>query len=196
MAVKRKSFTGYRNSGALTGVWKVLEEAKEPLSCEEILKRMDEKSYPYPSRMSRPSNLMHRVRDDIQRRKDGAVLQITGYYQLALKEWGLPAFNEDEYREKIRTELKEKQEQLEKSKPLSITKAIIQVLEEKGEPMRIKEIFAGVLEKNVVFHTKTPYKTVNSNITWEILNKGDKSRFVRLSKGVMGLRKWYEDSEK
>ncbi len=196
MAVKRKSFTGYRKSGALTGVRKILEDAKEPLSCEEIIKRMDEKGYSMPQNLSRPSNLMNRIRNDIQRRKEGAILQIIGFYQLGLKEWGYPHFDEKEYREKVKQERIKEQEEQAKSKNITLMKATIQVLEEKGEPMRIKDIFAGVIRKNVILKSKTPFKTVNSNITWEILNKGDKSRFVRLSRGIIGLSKWYKDGKK
>lgn len=136
------------------------------------------------TRLKSPSVFRHRIREDIARRNGTSVFQVTGYREIGLKSWGFPEFNEEAFKRNLEEEIKA-------NKKVSIIAATIEALEKNGEPMRVKEIFEYVKNrKNVNFKTKTPFKTVNSNITHEINKKGGESRFVRISKGLIGLREW------
>jgi len=189
VASKRNKPHGYQKRGILYIVKRILEEEKKPMTDKELHKIALEKGYREPSRLKEPNEFIRLVRADILRRGTGSVFQITGYRQAGLKEWGYPKFDEAEHKRKLK--VKRKREKLA-NKRVSIMSAIIEALEKKGEPMRVKEIFDYVIKKkNVVFRTKTPFKTLNSNITWEINKKGDKSRFIRISRGLIGLGKWY-----
>ncbi|MCE1245810.1 MAG: winged helix-turn-helix domain-containing protein, partial [Firmicutes bacterium] len=153
---------------------------------EELFEIAMKRGYKGSTKLKHPGMFRHRIKEDIARREGDSIFQVTGYRQVGLKEWNLPDFNLDEYK-------KTKKEELEKNKKVSIINATIEALKENGQPMRVKEIFDFVVKRErVSFKTKTPFKTVNSNITHEINKKGDLSRFVRLSKGLIGLKEWYK----
>ena len=188
--MKKSKARGFQKNSILYVAKKILEEENKPLSYEELYEISLEKDYRDTSSLKNPGVFRHRVKEDITRRQGDSIFQITGYRQIGLKEWDYPEFDEEEYKEKLL------QEKLA-NKKVSIVTATIEALEKSGHPLRVKEIFEYVSKrKNVIFKTKTPFKTVNSNITHEINKKGDNSRFTRISKGLIGLRKWYKNGKR
>ena len=188
MTMKKSTLRGFQKNSILSLTSEILETGKKPMTYEELfetaVKDYGEKSIKIKS----PSVFRHRIREDIARRNGGSVFQVTGYREIGLKSWGYPEFDEEAFKRNL-------QEEIRANKKVSIIAATIEALEKNGEPMRVKEIFEYVNNhKKVNFKTKTPFKTVNSNITHEINKKGDESRFVRISKGLIGLREWSEQS--
>lgn len=180
--MKKSTLRGFQKNSILSMTSEILATNKKPMTYEEIFEAAVRDYGGKSSKLKSPSVFRHRIREDIARRNGSSVFQITGYREIGLKAWGYPEFNEAAYKKSIK-------EKLEANKKVSIVAATIEALEKKGEPMRVKEIFEYVkTRKNVSFKTKTPFKTVNSNITHEINKKGEESRFIRLSKGLIGLR--------
>ncbi len=66
-----------------------------------------------------------------------------------------------------------------------------EVLRVEGKPLRSKELTHLMLERG---HWKTagltPDQTVNARIAVDIMKRGAKSRFQRISKGLFALRSW------
>lgn len=72
--------------------------------------------------------------------------------------------------------------------PLSASSAAYEVLFESGEPLHYQEITKRVIESGRwVSRGYTPWRTVNSAIVKD-------SRFVRVRRGVYGLREWPKDA--
>lgn len=175
---------GFQKNSILCFAAQVLEEAGEPLSYQDLYEYSINNGFKPKGKINSSSVFRHRINEDIARRKEESVFQIVGFRIVGLRKWNLPIFDLQEYKQKIK-------EEKERTKKVSIINATIEALEKAHKPLRIKEIFKYVIEReNVKFKSKTPFKTVNSNITHEINKKGEKSRFVRISKGVIALRKW------
>jgi hypothetical protein len=184
MTFKKSKARGFRKDSILYFVFNLLKEFGKPMKYKQIYDAAIKKGLNNPSRLKRPGSIRHGVREDMTRRKDECPFQVVGYWQIGLREWGYPDFDETDYLRKL------KEEKLANKKVL-IMAAMIEALEKKGKPMRVIEIFDYVKNrKNVKFMTKTPYKTVNSNLNFDLKKNGDKSRFVRISKGIFGMRKW------
>jgi len=77
-----------------------------------------------------------------------------------------------------------------KVKKISGLDAAAQVLKDKGEAMRCKDIVQSMLDKGL-WQTKgkTPAATLYSAILREITTKGDKSRFEKTDRGLFQIRK-------
>lgn len=74
---------------------------------------------------------------------------------------------------------------------MSFADAAIQVLEDVGSPLHYREIAQRAIARNLIAtNGKSPEATLNAIIAVEIKQKGDLSRFVRVDRGVFGLRKW------
>ncbi len=182
--MKKATLRGFQKNSILFMTSEILGTTKKPMTYDEIFEVAVKDYGENSSRLKSPSVFRHRIREDISRRNGSSIFQITGYREIGFKNWGYPEFNEEKFKRDLEEEMKA-------NKKVSIIAATVEALEKKGEPMRVKEIFEYVKNrKNVNFKTKTPFKTVNSNITHEINKKGDKSRFVRISKGLIGLREW------
>lgn len=178
---------GFQKNSVLYIARLILEEAGKPMTYEELYAHALRKGYRNKAIMEGPVCFGQRVREDNRRRKEKSVFQLVDYKTVGLRKWGYPEFNREKYWENIHREREE-------SKRVTLMKAIIDTLEEEGKPMRVRDIFQkAIIRAKVISKSKTPFKSVNSNITHEINNKGEESRFVRLSKGVIGLRKWYSE---
>jgi hypothetical protein len=67
--------------------------------------------------------------------------------------------------------------------------AIVKVLEEANEPLHYREITEEILSRGMKKSVgATPSATVNALITSSLKNEKEKSRFVRVSKGVFSLK--------
>ncbi|MCD4782643.1 MAG: winged helix-turn-helix domain-containing protein [Candidatus Eremiobacteraeota bacterium] len=164
---------------------KMLKKNRQPLTYRELFDVAIEKGYQNKEVLEKPAVFGQRVKEDIKRRQGESIFQIVGFRQVGLKEWGLPDFDLEEYKRNI-------QEEARKNKKVSVIAATIEALKKTGRPMRVKEIFEYVINHDKVkFKSKTPFKTVNSNITHEINRKGKNSRFVRISRGLIDLKKRY-----
>ncbi|BAI92895.1 MAG: restriction endonuclease [Arthrospira platensis PCC 7345] len=74
---------------------------------------------------------------------------------------------------------------------MSFADAAIQVLEDVGSPLHYRKIAQIAIARNLIqTNGKSPEATLNAIIAVEIKQKGDLSRFVRVNRGVFGLRKW------
>jgi len=74
---------------------------------------------------------------------------------------------------------------------MSFADAAIQVLEDVGSPLHYRQITQIAIDHNLIqTNGKSPEATLNAIIAVEIKQKGDRSRFVRVDRGVFGLRKW------
>ncbi|MEB3886203.1 winged helix-turn-helix domain-containing protein [Lyngbya sp. CCY1209] len=74
---------------------------------------------------------------------------------------------------------------------MSFADAVIQVLEDFGSPLHYRQITQIAIDNNLIqTNGKSPEATLNAIIAVEIKQKGDRSRFVRVDRGVFGLRKW------
>ena len=72
---------------------------------------------------------------------------------------------------------------------MKLRDAVIQVLQEAGEPLHITEITRRILSKNLwTTRGKTPDRTVGARIYMDIKNKGEQSPFVLTAPGTFGLR--------
>jgi len=73
-------------------------------------------------------------------------------------------------------------------KPRSCLDAAAQVLKDKGEPMRCKDMIAAMLEQRL-WHSNapTPHATLYSAILREIGTKGGESRFKKTERGHFAL---------
>jgi len=183
--MKKPKSRGFQKGSILSISEKLLEEEQRPLTYQELFDMSIEKNYRNHETLKKPAVFGQRIKEDIKRRGGESIFQIVGFRQVGLKKWGLPEFDLEEYRRKI-------QEEMERNKKVSVIAATIEALEKTGRPMRVKEIFEYVINHDrVKFKSKTPFKTVNSNITHEINRKGKDSRFVRISRGLIGLSKWY-----
>jgi hypothetical protein len=184
--MSRNKPRGFQKNSILYIADVILKESGKPLTYEELFETAIKRGYKGSTKLKHPGMFRHRIKEDIARREGDSIFQVVGYRQVGLKDWNLPEFKLAEYKQQLK-------EEQEKNKKVSIINATIEALKENGEPLRVKEIFDYVMKKEkVVFKTKTPFKTVNSNITHEINKKGDESRFVRLSKGLIGLKEWYQ----
>lgn len=191
MKKKPKKIIGFQKYSLLFLTHKLLKERKSPMTYYELMEII-KRDYGDVLKFTLKSfsDIRQKVWEDINRKRGKSPFQEVGYRTLGLKEWGYPEFDQDEY---LKEQKEKKKAWEEVHKKVSIMAATIEALEKKGEPMRIKEIFEYVRDHDrVEFRTKTPFKTVNSNITHEINKKGEDSRFVRLSKGLIGLSKWYK----
>lgn len=66
-----------------------------------------------------------------------------------------------------------------------------QVLEEAGEPLHFKEVTQRILDKGYwSTNGKTPWATINAQMSVEIQQKGPSSRFQRTRPGHYALRAW------
>lgn len=75
--------------------------------------------------------------------------------------------------------------------PLSAREAAYAVLRQAGRPLHYGDITDRMLESRLwVSHGYTPWNTVNSVIVTEMARWGTASRFVRVRRGVYGLREW------
>lgn len=182
--MKKNPSRGFQKNSILSLTSEILEINGKPMTYEEIFEAAVKDYSDKSTRIKSPSVFRHRIREDISRRNGESVFQITGYREVGLKNWNYPFFDEEAYKREL-------EEEIRANRKVSIIDATIEALMNKGEPMRVKEIFQYVINrKNVSFKTQTPYKTVNSNITHEINKKGEESRFVRISKGLIGLKEW------
>lgn len=176
---------GFQKGSILSISEKMLEEAHHPLTYQELFDVAIEKGYRKNKVLKKPAVFGQRVKEDIKRRQGESIFQIVGFRQVGMKKWGLTDFDLEEYKRKI-------QEEIERNRKVSIIAATIEALEKTGRPMRVKEIFEYVISHDKVkFKSKTPFKTVNSNITHEINRKGKDSRFIRISRGLIDLKKRY-----
>ncbi|XDE60630.1 winged helix-turn-helix domain-containing protein [Arthrospira platensis BEA 1257B] len=74
---------------------------------------------------------------------------------------------------------------------MSFADAAIQVLEDVGSPLHYRKIAEIAIARNLIpTNGKSPEATLNAIIAVEIKQKGDHSRFVKINRGVFGLRKW------
>jgi len=188
MALKKSKARGLQKNSILYIANEILRETCRPMTYKELYDAALNKDYQGQSSLKvGPGVFRHRIKEDISRQKGESLFQLVGYRQMGLKEWGFPNFDEEEYKRNLK-------EQELANKKVSVMAATIEALEERGKPRRVKDIHNYVINrKNVIFKTKTPFKTVNGNITHEINDKGDKSRFFRVSKGLIGLSKWNKD---
>jgi hypothetical protein len=75
-----------------------------------------------------------------------------------------------------------------KAKAMSCLDAAAQVLKEKGEPMRCKDLIAAMAEQDLWHSTApTPHATLYSAILREITTKGGESRFKKTDRGHFTL---------
>lgn len=75
-----------------------------------------------------------------------------------------------------------------KSKRAGILEAAVRVLKEAKQPKRCAEIIEVMLKKNYwTTGGKTPAATLNSSMIREIRDKGAKSRFKKVERGLFGL---------
>jgi len=71
--------------------------------------------------------------------------------------------------------------------PLSLKEGIQRVLDEAGEPLHYREITKRLLDEELVeTQSKTPARSISAVLTVDI--KGKDSTFVKVSRGVFGLR--------
>src|SRR5207249_12066340 len=69
--------------------------------------------------------------------------------------------------------------------------AAYQVLKMKGSPLTATEITSAAVESNLLdSHGLTPWQTMKSKLSTDILNRGDKSKFMRSDAGRFALREW------
>lgn len=74
--------------------------------------------------------------------------------------------------------------------------AIVKVLEDRGEPMRYRAITEEIIRAGLRTNVgATPSDTVSSTITTNINELDKESPFVRVSRGVYGLRSWQDGPE-
>ena len=74
---------------------------------------------------------------------------------------------------------------------LSACDAAHAILHAAGKPLPYREITDRMLESGLwVSHGRTPWSTVNSAIGTEMTQQGVASRFVKVRRGVYGLREW------
>ena len=72
---------------------------------------------------------------------------------------------------------------------MKLRDAVIQVLQEAGEPLHITEITRRILSKNLwTTRGKTPDRTVGARIYMDIKNKGEQSPFLLTAPQTFGLR--------
>ena len=75
-----------------------------------------------------------------------------------------------------------------KPKRAGILEAAVRVLKEAKQPKRCSEIIEVMLKKNYwTTGGKTPAATLNSSMIREIRDKGAKSRFKKIERGLFGL---------
>lgn len=74
--------------------------------------------------------------------------------------------------------------------------AAFRVLKEAGEPLTARAISALAIEKGFLVTTgKTPWQTMKSKLSTDILSKGESSPFMRTKQGTFGLREWPDRKE-
>ena len=74
---------------------------------------------------------------------------------------------------------------------LSVSDAAHAILHGAGKPLHYRKITDHMLGSGLwVSHGCTPWSTVNSGIVTEMARQGAASRFVRVRRGVYGLREW------
>lgn len=70
-------------------------------------------------------------------------------------------------------------------------RAAYNILKAEGRPLTAREIAALALERGELkSQGKTPFQTMKSKLSTDILGKGDSSPFLRTSEGQFGLREW------
>jgi len=75
------------------------------------------------------------------------------------------------------------------SKELTWHKAIEKVLQSSSEPLRVSEITEQIIADELRINLgATPARTVGAQITTSIKNKGDKSPYIRIAKGIFTLK--------
>ena len=80
---------------------------------------------------------------------------------------------------------------------LTLFEAVIIVMEAAGGPLSLVEITNRIIESGLyTFKTSTPVKSVTAKICSHISAKGDKSKIVRIAKGVYQLRNSLTDEQK
>lgn len=71
-----------------------------------------------------------------------------------------------------------------------------QVLSDLGKPLSAREITQLAVERGLLeTHGKTPWQTMKSKLSTDILHKRGRSQFMRSEKGRFALREWGEISE-
>jgi len=79
---------------------------------------------------------------------------------------------------------------------MKFKEAAYKVLKEEKTPLSSKEITEIALKEGLITTDgKTPAATIGAVIYTDIKQKGEKSLFVKVKRGLFGLREWYEDSE-
>ena len=77
---------------------------------------------------------------------------------------------------------------------MTFLEAAYQVLQEVGEPLHFREITERALARGLVeTGGKTPAASLNAMITLDVKRaaaEGEVSRFVRVGRGIIGLREW------
>lgn len=64
-----------------------------------------------------------------------------------------------------------------------------QILKEQGKPLHYREITDIALKKSLIqTEGRTPWATMNAQLSMDIINKGESSRFIRTDPGFYGLK--------
>lgn len=68
------------------------------------------------------------------------------------------------------------------------------ILEEAGKPLSAREIVATAISRGLLItEGKTPWQTMKSKLSMEVLKNGDQSKFIRAFQGLFTLRKYGTD---
>jgi hypothetical protein len=162
----------------------ILKEAGRSMSQEEITKLAIERNLIIPGGPTPDKSMGSLIYVDIKKHGERSRFILVGKNQFALND----PKNIDPLLPK-NTEIVQQKPRQRSQTGLSYRQAAQIVLSENGHPMNATEIAQIAIEKGLITPLgKTPHATMNAQIYTEMLEHGEKSIFIKVSRGIFFLR--------